>query len=48
MSDKIHSQEGNSPDCWLRSQKKFLVIKEVKIVISIENRLRSSHSLKKA
>jgi len=45
---KIICQEGNSLEHLIRSQRKFLVEKEVKSRKSSEDRLGSSHSLKKA
>jgi len=46
MGDKIHSLEGNSPDCKLRSLNGILVIKEVSNLGQVEDGLGSSHSLK--
>jgi len=47
-SAKIVGQEGNSLEYIIRSQRKFLVQKEVIYRKSSEDRLGGSHSLKKA
>lgn len=47
-SAKIVSQEGNSLEYIIRSQRKFLVQKEVIYRKSSEDRPGGSHSLKKA
>jgi len=48
MGDKIHEQEGNSPDQQLRSQNLCSVAKDVEILRQLGGWLRSSNPLKKS
>ncbi len=48
MSDKVHCQEGNSPDSLLRFLKKFYEKRSVKKVVELKGRLRIGHPLKKS
>ena len=45
---KLHSQEGNSPDCRLRSLSQTKWKKEVRFLWQLGGWLRSSHPLKSA